>query len=642
MSATTSAADKYLFLFTTDSDNLDPVKNALQNYYKFPAANTYAATGCQNFKSTFKLLAEALAGTDPLIPVYKLPDGAGLVPAGETNMNTVFIVISGEADSTGLFDLAANTLTWQEIIQTINGFMPQPSGPPKQYPYQQYAEVHVIFASPYCNVFVSEWDLSTPVTNGTMIVPATVSDAISQVQREAFLSGYADHLCLNTGVTIDNEGRISMNDIAAAVHGASVAGYFRSVGSGTSGKYFAGYSRLEIDDGTPWWESPDIYINTPGNDLYDQDANNNCYIKVHARGTHPVKGFSLGAKHFGTGLGTTDALVVANPHVPDATLPLVLKGGETCTHTYQLMFLSTTTHRCICARASFIPVVSTDIDDYSEWSIVSNANEAQRNIDPAPAGPPPPPPLPLPEPDPAQNPDPDPAPSGDDQNNTGDRSLANIRGFKERIYSILNPYKERRIFRIALYKEFQKYSNIVKVDFFRIKEGDTRSISRLKINTSPYNYVNLVLDSGQKQDILVRINVIDSSAFRKELRLPLEFLVEKKRNAGLLLRKTLITKLDSAYVSIGGVTIKTWPMKLTISGIVSDREGKPVAGACLQIRSVNGLQAAVLKSDRKGRYIMKDINPDAYRMRAYTREWSTGYKIINLYKRNMSVDFRKP
>ena len=99
MSATTSSSDKYLFLFTTDSDNFGPVKTALQDYYKFPVAatNTFEVTGCNNFVNGYKSVIETLRGTDPdpAINNYALPDPSGKVPLSETNSLTLIVVISG-------------------------------------------------------------------------------------------------------------------------------------------------------------------------------------------------------------------------------------------------------------------------------------------------------------------------------------------------------------------------------------------------------------------------------------------------------------------------------------------------------------------------------------------------------------------
>lgn len=644
MSATSSSSDKYLFLFTTDSDNLLSVKSALQDFYKYPASaiNTFESTGCNNFINTYKTLVETLSGTDPSVPVYRMPDTAGEVPVGEIKMNTLVVVISGNSDiaGTGLKDAANNILTWAQLRQTIFGTLPQPVGPPKTYPYQLYTEIHVIFASPFCNSFLSEWDSNVPVTAGTLIIPSTVLDQIDQPGRELFLSNWAKELQMETSTMLDSNGRISFNDIAASLHGASVANFFRSVAPSPTDKYFPGYSTLEIKDGNPdWWESPDIYINSFGNDLYSQDAINRCNIQVHIEGTHPVKCFWIGAKHFGSGLGSADAIIVGNPAVPDVTLPAVIKPGEFCTYYYDLFFSSTTTHRCIVARAKFTTILGSDIDDYSEWSIEANANEAQRNIDPLPLGSPVQPPTP---PDPAQNPDPDPQPDAGDQNNTGDRSLNNLRGFKEHIYSITNPFREKRNFRIVFHKEFEKYSRILKFEFFLIKEGNVRTMKSLKIVRIPYSHIPLTLESREKVDLLFNLSVRPKVRFDTSIRLPLEFQVEIKGRKLQNPRKSPFVKIDKKYASAGGLTVKIWPQNFSIKGRVFNILGKPVPGARVIIRTINGLQAAILLTDREGAYYMPKISPDAYRMSVETKEWHTPLKIVNMFERDMNIDFSEP
>ena len=637
MSATTSISDKLLFLFTTDGDDLSGIKTAFQDYYKFPAANIFEATGCNNFVSTYKSVIERLRGTDPdpSVNTYQVPDPAGLTPNPESGNLTLVVVISGNADSTGLFDYLGGTpLTWEKIRQTLQGTIPNPL--PRTYAYQNYCEINVVFASPYCNSFLSAWDGNIPISNGTLIIPQTTADVISQSQREAFLDNLANELQLGTSTILDAYGRISFNDIAASVHGVSVGSFFRSVGAGVAGKFFAGYSYFEIHDGTPsWWESDDIYINTYNNDLYTVGSLNTIYINIHTVGTHPIKDFWIGVKLFWSGLGPAETMKIDHL-VAGSTLPAVLKGGESYLYHYDVTF-TTSTHRCIVARVKFSEILDTQIDDYSEWSIEAFADEAQRNIDPAPVPPPPPAPAPPP-PDPGdgQDPDPDPQPNDDDQNNTGDRSLRNIRGVKEHIYSILNTYRDTRRFRIAFNKKYQENTKNVRLLFFRMNE---RKLVPLKIVTKPYPHIPLELESGAKADILYYFALGKEALPGKELKLPIEILVEVKGKRPERTRESQFMKTDNAFVPAGGVTVKIYAKAFSINGRVVDRKGRPVPGATIFIRTVNGRQAAVLKTDKKGAYHMPGINPDAYRMHAETKNWSSRNRIVNLFSRNLIIDF---
>ena len=635
MSATTSSSDKLLFLFTTDSDDLSGIKSALQDYYKFPAANTFEATGCNNFVSTYKSVIETLRGTDPdpTVNTYKVPDAAGLTPNSEPKNLTLVVVISGNADSNGLYDnLGGTPLTWAKIRQTLNGTIPNPL--PKTYSYLDYTEINIVFASPYCNSFLSEWDLNSTVSKGTFLISQTTSDVITQTERETFLNNISAELKLETSTGLDGFGRISFNDIAASIHGASVGTYFRSAGTGVGGKYFPGYSYFEIHDGNPsWWESDDIYINSYGNDLYVVGSLNSVFINVHTAGTHPVKDFWVGVKLFWSGLGPADTMKIEHL-VAGSTLPVVLKAGESYLYHYDVTF-STSTHRCIVARAKFGVILDTAIDDYSEWSIEANADEAQRNIDPSPV-PPPLPAPPPPDPGDGQDPDPDPQPDDEDQNNTGDRSLWNIRGVKEHIYSVLNTFRDKRRFRIAFNKEFQKNSGTLNPLFFRMYG---RKLIQLKVQEKPYPHIPLELESGEKADILFYFTTRPKVRLDKELKLPLEILVEIKGERPAKLRKSPFLKIDDAFAPAGGITVKIYRKACSIYGHVFDRKGKPVPGARIFIRTVNGRQAAVLKTDEKGGYHIPNINPDAYRMYAETKKWSSEYKIVNLFRRDLNIDF---
>jgi len=636
MSATTSSSDKLLFLFTTDSDDLSGIKSALQDFYKFPASNTFEATGCNNFVSTYKSIIEALRGTDPdpAVNTYKVPDAAGLTPNSEPKTLTLVVVISGEADSSGLIDSGSNSLTWEKIRQTLFGTIPNPM--PKTYSYQSYCEIHVIFATPFCNSFLSAWDGNIPISNGTLTISQTTSDLISQALRETYLNNIATELELGTSTILDTDGRISFNDIAASIHGGSVGSYFRSVGTGVAGKYFPGYSYFEIHDGNPsWWESDDIYINSYNNDLYTVGSLNTVYINVHTAGTHPVKDFWVGVKLFWSGLGPAETMKIEHL-LAGSTLPAVLKGGESYLYHYDVTF-TTSTHRCIVARAKFSQILDTQIDDYSEWSIVANADEAQRNIDPAPVPPPSPHPAPPP-PDPGdgQDPDPDPQPGAGDDNNTGDRSLWNIRGVKEHIYSVKNTFREKRCFRIALHKEFEKNSATVEFLFFRMYG---KKLEPLKIQVKPYPHIPLVLDSGERADILFYFAIRPKIRLVKEIKLPLEIMVEIKGERPEKLRKSPFLKIDDAYAPAGGISIKIFRKAVSIHGHVFDRKGKPVPGAKIFIRTVNDRQAAILKTDEKGGYHMPNINPDSYRMYAETKRWISKNRIVNLFSRSLNIDF---
>lgn len=638
MSATSSPSDKLLFLFTTDSDDLSLIRTAFQDYYKVSSANTFESSGCPNFVSSYKSVIEALRGTDP-VPgnnVFKTPDPAGKTPAGEPSSLSLVVVISGNANSSGLIDNGSNTLSWGTIRQTIFGTIPNPV--PRTYDYQVNTEVQVVFVTPFCSSFLTECDTNgMPVVyKGTIVTAPTVTDQIDQTGREAFLNQYANELMLYGSTPTDNYGRLSFNDIAATL-GVADANHFRLIPAATTEKYYPGCAFLGINDGSPdWWESPDIYINDPGNDLYDVGVVNTVYVNVHISGAHPVDNFWIGTKHFGSGLGSSDALRVEQIIAGSLIMPDVLTPGDDCLYSYDQLFESTTVHRCIVARAKFAAIISTDIDDSSEWSIQANPDEAQRNVDPASASPSPTQP---PKPDEGNNPDPDPEPGEEDENNTGDRSLRNLRGFKEHIYSILNPFREKRRFRLVLRDEFQKNAENIKFSFHQLREG--RVTGQYKLTTKPYTYIPFTIEGGQKIEFMMYLAVKPKLKLKKDFRLPMEILVENKAKRTLNVRKSAFTRLDKAFVPIGGLTLKVAQQAFNIKGFVFDRKGKPVSQAKIKISTVNGRQSAILKTDKKGAYTIAGINADAYRISAETKDWYTKSKIVNLFSRDLNIDLRE-
>ena len=394
----------------------------------------------------------------------------------------------------------------------------------------------------------------------------------------------------------------------------------------------------------PWYESPDIYINAVDNDLYNVGVNNTVHIITKITGTHPVRSFWIGAKHFGSGIGDTYAIQTENMAIGSG-LTSVLKPGDSHEFSYVQMFDVTTTetHRCIKARAQLLEIMDEEIDEYGDWSdalIQANDFEAQRNVDPLDMGGPPE--DTTPPPGDAETPDTDPPKDEEeDVNNTGDRSLKNLRGFKEHIYTINNPFKEKRKFKIVLHKEFEEYSEIFSFKFLKLTEVKKRSkLEPLRTYKSPYPNIILTIDSLEKINILFYLALKPGVKMKKEIRLPIEIFVEKKGRRRIKnLRKTTLNKMSSTFVPVSGITIKVNVKDISIKGIVLNKQGKPVPDARVFIRSINGRQASVLKTDEKGKYLMPHINPDSYKMFVKTKEWETKEKIVNLNSKDLVVDF---
>lgn len=304
MSATNSSSDKFIFLFTTDNDDLSGIYGTLKDYYKYPSG-VNVVSGCNSFITEYKKMVTALAGTDPLNPTYITPDADGKVPEGETNMLTIVVVISGNADVNGLVDNNNNHLSWADLRKTLYGTFIEATGP-KLYNYQCNTEIHIIFASPFGLVFMAECDTNgLPVRyQGTMLMAKTTNDALDQTGRITFLGKITDGLKLTTSISLDSFGRISFNDIASSVLNGDLTDKFR-VTPDDSVRYFPGYSFPEIRDGDPYNMSPDIFITHPRIDdgTYNSATFNNQYlvdnpttgvrniinVKSVVKGTHPLK-----------------------------------------------------------------------------------------------------------------------------------------------------------------------------------------------------------------------------------------------------------------------------------------------------------------------------------------------------------------
>ncbi|HNY15283.1 MAG TPA: hypothetical protein PKI12_07065, partial [Bacteroidales bacterium] len=384
MSATSSSSDKYLFLFTTtENDDLTPVKSALQDYYKYPAAadHTFEAKGRANFAPVYKTLVEKLCGTDPANPVYPELDPDGIIPPGEEEAekkNTLVVVISGNSDAaaTGLKDADGGVLLWDTIRLVIQGTIG-----PKSYPYQDQTEVNIIFVSPDSDSFVAAFDTNVPIVTGTLIARKTVLD--DQTSRNAFLTSLGDELKLTTATGLDQHGRISFNNIAGSLLGTSVATCFRSIPDSSS-LYFPGYAWFEISDSDPVGASSDISIGHPSMTgvsgsqyLYDSGGSFRNIINVHTvvRGTHPVKSLCINLGIY----RNSEVVEVDEPSLKAAnTLSGLWKPGDTITPdpvAFNTVQFGRTDYNCLVARAT-----AAGDDIFASIDPGEHGYEAQLNI----------------------------------------------------------------------------------------------------------------------------------------------------------------------------------------------------------------------------------------------------------------------
>lgn len=371
MSATHSQSDKFIFLFRTDASfDLSKAKEAFHNYYNYSSGvnNTIEATGCANFKNSFKTILNNIVANIP----------SGSTPNGETPLNTFVVVILGNADASGLKDGATSAVSWTDLRSYISGTFGAST-----IPYSLYTEVHVICLTPFCNSLVSQWDQSLPVTSGTLIVPPTVTDALAPAAAQTFLDNWTNYLKLSTALPVDAYGRISFNDIASAMLGAQTANLFRTAGAGNPGKFFPGFCAFEIKDGNPnLWESPDINIHHPLDVSYGTgfetgylkdnltSIRNYISVKVTNSGTHPLKKFRIDL-----GVYKQSIAIPGIPNISSYKDCGFIKGGEKLDIEFTDVRLSDPDYANLVVAATY----SGDTN-FADANISANTNEAQRSI----------------------------------------------------------------------------------------------------------------------------------------------------------------------------------------------------------------------------------------------------------------------
>lgn len=196
----------------------------------------------------------------------------------------------------------------------------------------------------------------------------------------------------------NNDGLVSaedawhyVQDMMTANHSPTIMGnetpQWGESTAGAGSTLFWGLPDIRIEDGAPWWESPDVFLHDPmflpddataagghpanWGDYYHPDEVNRVVARIHNSGCAPARNLTVEfrAMSFGAGGGTN--LI--------GTYPIVnIDPGE---HAYAYVdwnFSSALVHRCLMARAdcagdAALPFGSTiDIDD----------NQAQRNLDP--------------------------------------------------------------------------------------------------------------------------------------------------------------------------------------------------------------------------------------------------------------------
>jgi hypothetical protein len=213
--------------------------------------------------------------------------------------------------------------------------------------------------------------------------------------------------------------------------------------------------------------------------------------------------------------------------------------------------------------------------------------------------------------------------------------MRNLQGFKEHIYGIGNPFKEPRKFIMVIPEEYRKYQEIVELKWFLLPEGPQSERVSLDIVDEPVPHIPFLLEGGENQEILLYSALINSEFDEKEgIRLPFEILVELgkgERPDGVRKPMTYAADLPD-YAPIAGFTVVIKKGRATLKGAILSKEGEPVFGAKVFLRTVNDLQGAVIATTEKGDvFAFYDINQDIYYIRAEIEEWSSREQIVVLF-----------
>ena len=397
------------------------------------------------------------------------------------------------------------------------------------------------------------------------------------------------------------------------------------------GPHYLGLPEFLIRDGNPWYlwyESPDIYLTHPNHpevdddpnvdseDLYipdDEEAqspfNNTIHVVVRNVGTHPVRAYYLGIELFRT--GACGDSVQDTPYIDlsnEILFPIDLAdigttndAKDTCK--WNTLFIEECTHRCVKAEAKLL---HDDVDFV--WSVEANNFEGQRNLDV----------LYIKGPLPERTP------------------VANLQGSKEHVYTIRNPFNVSHTFYLVLPDEYPEYKRFIDLKWFEFA-GHKRK-RPLKVVEKPVPHIPFRLKPGQGKEISLRAEMNPKSKFPREgIRFPFDILVKGKWDKA---RTSKYAALLPGCAPISGFTVIIKERGVTLEGKVLDSRRKPVPGASISLRTLNGLQKAHIRADKKGRYIFQDINRDIYKIQAGIGSRRSEEQMIVLLNEKKEFDIR--
>ncbi len=637
MTATNSNSDKYAFLFRTGTDDMTPFEDTLKDYYGYLPANIVSSSGCANLINDFKALAVTIEASSP----------SGSVPSGETPMNTLFVIISGDADSSGLTD-GTDSVPWLDLRDMLSGQFPG-SGPiplPETINYDTECEINVLLITPHCQALRSEWLNNIPFSNGTLLLPETeADDSLTAAKKSSFISSWADLMRLANPSILTVDKLVSIDAISADIYPAGTTGYFiaQREPADIGDPFYPGRFELLIRDGdhpgvgSSWWNSPDIWITNScytdipaneGNNRYMTGEINKVHVRVYNTGCHPLLPNHIGVTVFPYPFATGDTNVTpVNTSVNNVLFP----GGSELLYTWDYDFPAGVDHRCIRAIIHY-DAISPGIDQPAIWHPHTSMQEAQKNITPAsiscsggggeaPGGGEMPAPVP-----PGEEGGTPPDPEG-----AGEKSIENIRNFRELELLIENPFRNKREFRLVIPAEVAKLRKKLDIQLFTFSPGKPGRIFPVKLKKKKENLVSFTLMPGQQLNLMLYISVRKGVKEFKKMEISLEVIVQRT-DVNQIFRAPVLRSFKK-FGSVAGITFDVSNESVDVSAEVVDSSGKPVGDAIVHLSTVNGRQAAKLITDSKGKCEFRKINPGAYNIAAYKGKLWSGKVIVNAYPR---------